>query len=460
MSERLNPDTIIATLLALVPDARLVVAFSGGLDSTALLHILHRHWPARERLRAVHVDHGLQARAGQWADHCRAQCSAWDIPFEERQARVDPVQGGLEAAARQARYAVLFSAMREHDVLVTAQHADDQAETVLLQLFRGSGPKGLSAMPALAWRTVEGRTRRIARPLLACSREQLRSYARRHRLTWVDDPSNADMRHNRNYVRHALIPVIRERWPQMARSLTRSASLCAEATTLIDDLAAQDLSRMRDPHAEALSVQALRALSSHRARNALRHWLSLLGLPAPTQAHMKAVEHELLCAAPDAGPRVAWANVELRRYRDAIFAMPTLPPPPAPDMRLAWDPASGDALVLPAGCGQLTAQRVCGSGLRAGAAPVTVSFRTGGERLRPRSGGPSRSVKQLFQSAGIPPWVRRRTPFLYAGEALVAVADLWVDATAQARRGETGWILRWHGAPHGCPGRQENVAAG
>lgn len=460
MTEQLSPDSIVASLPAFATDGRLIVAFSGGLDSTVLLHILHRHWPGRYRLHAVHVNHGLQAHAPAWAEHCRAQCAAWAIPFEVRQVSVDSTYGGLEAAARCARYAALFAVMAERDVLATAQHADDQAETVLLQLLRGAGPKGLAAMPTLARRTAGGRTRRVVRPLLACQREQILRYARRHGLSWIEDPSNADQRRSRNYLRHTLIPLMRARWPQMTRSLSRSAGLCADAAALIDELAAQDLAKVRTAGAESLSVRALRALSPSRARNALRYWLSLLGLPTPTQAHMKAIEQELLRAAPDACPRVAWSRVELRRYRNAVFAMPTLPPAPGPQMRLSWDPTLNAGLELPPGCGQLAARRVYGRGLRADAEPLTVGFRAGGERLRTHRNGPCKLVKQLFQEAGVPPWVRTRMPFLYAGAELVAVADLWVSAAWQACRDEPGWALSWHGAPRGCPGRRDDVAAG
>jgi len=448
---RLDPESVVASLPSLDRGGSLVVAYSGGLDSTVMLHLLWRHFPRRECLRAVHVNHGLQAQAGAWAEHCRSQCAAWGIPLQVVRAVVEPRRGGLEAAARRARYGALFAATGARDVVVTAQHADDQAETLLLQLLRGAGPKGLAGMPVSARRTVGAATRQLVRPLLRWPRAALRAYAQTEGLTWVEDPSNVQLRRTRNYLRHAVIPVLRERWPRLTGSIARSARLCAEAAALADDLAALDLRQVRAQGAHALSAAALGAMAPHRSRNVLRYWLAEQGLAVPAHAHMRTVEHDLLGAAAGRSPRVRWPGAELRRYRDAVFAMAALPAAPEGEC-LTWPWKHQPVLELPPGCGRLEAMRSRGAGVRNDVGALTVRFRAGGERLRPDPRRPSRAVKQLFQEAGVPPWVRERTPFLYAGDALLAVGDWWVDARWQAEPGEAGIGIRWLGAPPGRPG--------
>ena len=416
-----------------------------------MLHLLWRHFPRRECLRAVHVNHGLQAQAGAWAEHCRSQCAAWGIPLQVVRAVVEPRQGGLEAAARRARYGALFAATGKRDVVVTAQHADDQAETLLLQLLRGAGPKGLAGMPVCAQRTAGAQTRQLVRPLLAWPRAALRAYAQAEGLTWVEDPSNVQLRRTRNYVRHAVIPVLRTRWPQLTGSVARSARLCGEAAALADDLAALDLHEVRVRGAHALSAAALGAMAPHRARNVLRYWLAGQGLAAPAHVHMRTVERDLLGADDGRSPHVRWPGAELRRYRDAVFAMTPLPAVPRGE-HLTWPWQQQPVLELPPGCGRLEVTGSRGAGMRDDVGALTVRFRAGGERLRPAARRPSKAVKQLFQETGVPPWVRERTPFLYAGHTLVAVGDWWVDASWQAAPGEAGIGIRWFGAPPGSPG--------
>lgn len=420
---------VLAALPALDAHACYRVAYSGGLDSTALLHML-RHLP---RLRAAHVNHSMQTQAGVWQQHCADQCERWAIPLDIRTVNPDVSHGGPEAGARVARYAALADLMQPGDVLLTAQHADDQAETFLLQALRGAGVRGLAAMPALTEFAVGS----LARPLLAFTRAQLQAYAETQQLQYVQDPSNTDPNLARAYLRQRVLPQLRQRWPELASSWSRAAAWCAQTIELTDVLAAQDLRDCRAPIAKCLLVNQLRVLSAARRSNVLRYWLRSLELAPPDHRHLQQVATLLQNYRSDAQPIVAWADVELRRYRDWLFAMPRLAALPD-HYCVPWD--MRQPLVLPDGCGCL---QIIGGEPRGGAAlPVTVRLRIGGERLRLAGRTHHSSLKHLLQSAQVPPWVRARLPLVYQADKLVAVADYWhAQSIAQ---------LRWTGAPAGA----------
>ncbi len=436
----MTPDAVRAALPRLAAGGRYVLALSGGLDSTVLLHLLHS---AGLPLAAVHVQHGLHPDADDWAEHCRQLCARLRVPFEERRVMVArQSELGLEAAARAARYAALRAALRPGDVLLTAHHQDDQAETVLLQLLRGAGPRGVAAMPVLAGFGEA----RLCRPLLGCTRAQLRQYADQHALRWVEDPSNANAAIKRSYLRQRLLPELENQWPGSMGALARSARLQAEAAELLGELARADAALCAGVGAGTLSVARLRSLSPVRQRNLLRHWIEAQALPLPAAVHLEQALRNVLAARADATPCLHWPGGELRRYRDALFAMPPLPP--APKMSLRWDLQS--PLSLPAGCGRLNARRAKGKGLRLPHdIQLEIRFARGGERLRPAGSRHHRTLKQLSQTAGVPPWVRERMPLLYHAGELIAVADRWLAEAVSTRRSQTGWRLEWSGAPPG-----------
>ncbi|MFZ5592982.1 MAG: tRNA lysidine(34) synthetase TilS [Pseudomonadota bacterium] len=418
------------------------IAYSGGRDSTVLLHSiasLRPRLPDGLELRAVHVDHGLSRHSHEWARHCDAVCAMLDIPCQTRRVDAKPQPGeSPEAAARQARYQAVAALIEADDGLLTAHHQDDQAETVLLQLLRGAGPHGLAAMPAHA-PFAKGF---IARPLLGFARHELAAYAARHGLSWVEDPSNSDTGFERNYLRHEIVPRLKQRAPACAATLSRAASHMAEAAVLLDELAEGDLQTVRGPQPDTLSVAGLLRLSEARRRNALRRWFKVLTLPVPWAAHLARIETDVLIAVEDSTPCVRWPGAEVRRYRGLIHALPPLPPH---DTRvvLAWDMAQ--PLALPDGS-LLTARTVIGDGLKASlchAQPVTVRFRQGGEKCRLAGRGHTHELKKLFQERGIPPWQRERVPLIFAGDQLVAVVGLWVCEPFQAEDGEGGVEVEW-----------------
>jgi tRNA(Ile)-lysidine synthase len=441
--------TLLADLQATLPKpgakGRYVVAYSGGLDSTVLLHLmLQAH--AQVPLLAVHVHHGLQPAAEDWPAHCQQVCGRWQVPLTL--LRVTPAQGpglSLEAEARRARYQSLQAILREGDVLLTAHHQDDQAETLLLQLLRGAGPRGLAAMPSVS----EFAPGLHARPLLNSPRIVLESYAGEQGLSWIDDPSNSDTAHARNFLRRELMPLLRQRWPEMAGMLGRSARLCAEAAEMLDWQARQDLDGCAGGMPACIHVPALMRLEPMRRRNLLRAWIGWLGLPLPEAQHLRRIDRELLDAADDAMPVLSWPGAELRRYRDGLYAMPTLPPVEV-DWRSGWQ--LGERLQLPAGCGWLDAESgLASSALRLPRAdePVSVRLARDGERIRLPGRVHRHALKKLCQDAGIAPWLRRRMPVVFYGDSPAAVADRWICDGFTAKAGETGWQLHWHDAPAG-----------
>ncbi|WP_300271038.1 tRNA lysidine(34) synthetase TilS [Halomonas sp.] len=403
--------SLIDDALAQTPPGRRVwVALSGGLDSCLLLTLAAAAARRHPRpLRALHVHHGLQEAADGFERHCRALCERLGVGLDVERVRVDAASGqGLEGAAREARYAAFARRVGEGETLWLAQHRDDQAETFLLAALRGSGPRGLGAMPPRRlWRG-----RRLERPLLDRSRAELAAAARCLGVAWVEDPTNAAPDPDRNYLRHAVLPRLGERWPHAAASLARSATLAAEADGLLAELAELDLARLGGDPAR-LPLAGLAELSPARRRLLVRHACAVLGLPSPPARGLESLLAQQ-AARPDAVPRVAWPGAEGRRWRGHLYLMA---PPPALPSAWACDWDGRTPLATPLGrCA------VALGGAAAGEAPLRVVPRRGGERLR-LAGRGGRDLRRLLQELAVPPWVRERLVVVWAGEAPVAVLD-------------------------------------
>jgi len=433
----------LQSLLADYPAVRrLCVAYSGGIDSHVLLHWLSRRRSTLDglELTAIYVDHGLQPASIAWGEHCAQVCRALNVAFEILRVDARPAPGeSPEAAARQARYGALAARLTADGALLTAQHQDDQAETLLLQLLRGAGPHGLAAMPAAAplgqgW---------LWRPLLTTTRAEITAYAQAQNLRWIEDASNADRRLDRNYLRHDILPLLRQRWPSAERSLARSAALCADAATLLDELADDDLAQVATDRPDCLAIAALRTLSESRQRNALRRWFRRLRLPPPAAVHLRHILDDAIKAPADRVPLIHWPGGEVRRYRNGLYAMAPLPPHD-PTQVVPW-PAGMDELCLPR-LGKLSLQPASGAGLRWADLTRykrTVRFRRGGENLLLPGRSHHRALKNLLQAAGIPPWERERLPLLYLNDNLAAVGARWTAAEFTAAADQAGAVLTW-----------------
>ena len=402
------------------PPQKFAVAFSGGLDSTVLLAALCRLTP-RADVRALHVDHGLHPDSEAWERHCRAAAAALGAGYASLRHPVKPIPGeSLEAQARQVRYRALENLVAPGETLLTAHHADDQLETLMMRLLRGTGVKGLRGIAGLQ----SFGSGCLARPLLGVTREEVLAAAQAWGLKWLEDPSNRDSRFDRNYVRAELIPRIAARWPAAARTVGRAAGQMAQAQQILDEVARADVTD--DPG--RIDCSALRDLSPARRRNLLRYSMILLGLPVPDTRQMDTLLEALEVRRRDARTRVQWPGGEARVYRDRLYLLEPLPAAsPAGytgEVSLArpWSGPEGK-LRLVSGTGPGFPRNWAKQGF-------AVRFREGGERIRPMGRRHSRPLKKWLQEAGVPPWLRARIPLLYREDALVAVGDLWISAAA------------------------------
>jgi tRNA(Ile)-lysidine synthase len=441
---RFTPDAlahVLSAKLQLTSDIPLYVAYSGGMDSHALLHAAAQlRRLASWKVTALHVDHGLQPHSSAWERHCAAVCAALGVPYQSERVSVrDIAARGLEDAAREARYAALAARLPPGGVLLTAHHQDDQAETMLLQLFRGAGVAGLAGMPAIA----EFGDGRLARPLLGFERQALASYAQTQRLQWIEDASNQDEELTRNFLRHRVWPVIAERWPQVAERLALAASHQGAALRLLDQLAAIDLAPIATADGE-LNIELLLQFAPDRQANLLRYWIRTGGMNAPSERVLQQILARVGRCPVSRHALIRWGNAEVRRYRNRLVLQPWARPVPA-GWEATWDPTT--TLEIPATGWSLRAQTTVGSGLsrsRIGDGALHVRFRRGGERCRVR--GHTHKVKKLLQEAGVPPWERARLPLVYVGAELAAIGDRWVCEPYAAHPEEPGMLLVLDGA--------------
>jgi len=387
-------------------------------------------------LRAIHVHHGLHPNADKWAAHCSKLARKLRVPLELIKVEVPRARGGsLEAAARDARYAALASALRPGEVLLTAHHQDDQLETVLLQLLRGAGVPGLAAMPEVA----PFATGRLVRPLLTRSRFDLEEWARAHHLAWLDDDSNSDERFDRNYLRRTILPLIRERWPGAGAAVSRTARHAAEARRLLDAVALADVERASV--GPCLSARQLRTLDPDRRRNALRFWIGRAGFQVPDTRRLEEIAGPVLAARADANPQVRWMTTVVERHADliSISHAPVIGEAanavvmPAAEQSWRWResphlqltaPFSGTLSIVPDRHGLLDTDAL--------PEVLSVQGRRGGETLRPAPGARTRRLKSLLQETKVPPATRDLLPLICARGKLIAVADRWLDASVHA----------------------------
>ncbi len=427
----------ISALISAKSPLNLIIAFSGGLDSCVLLHVIVQ---AKKTLdfdfKVMHVHHGLSPNADKWGDFCKQTCLSYQVPLEVVKVEVQKGAGiGLEAAAREARYKALQAARA--DYIMLAHHRDDQAETLLLQLMRGAGPKGLSAMAA------KDESRSLLRPLLDITRQEIEAFAKANQLAWIDDESNLDTKYDRNYCRHEILPVIKARFPAADETLARSASHMAESAKLLDELAQIDASAcIIDGR---MNVDQLSALSLPRAKNLFRWWLSSMGFLAPSSDRLDDMLTQLMNASNDASLKILLDKADeiiLRRYQGFAY-IETNHPKLASDIAMIWQ---GEAsLTMPDGT-HLVFERHQGQGLaidRLGGHKLRISNRKGGERFKPDLARPTRTLKHLLQEVNLPPWQRERLPLVYLDDTLAVVPNVGVDCLMQASERDLGLVIRW-----------------
>jgi tRNA(Ile)-lysidine synthase len=440
------------------PSATIAIALSGGLDSMVLLH-LARAWAHERavRLFAFHVHHGISTNADHWLAHCQRACAQLGVPFDHRRVEVIKGKSGVEQAARKLRYAALGEMCRAHGagLLLTAHHLDDQAETVLLQLLRGSGTAGLSGMDsANRARTLLGDGDTVmARPLLPVSRSDLEEHARAHAISWVEDESNVDPRYVRNALRHQVMPALAQAFPGFQQRIARSAAHVQAAQRLLDVLAAQDLASSID--GDALSLSNVRPLGLDRINNLLRYWFGTRGIRMPSTSWLDEMVAQVLDARDDAQLRVTHPECEIRRHRDRLYITPRLPDLAGMRDRddigvlhregqsFTW---RGEAsIAFPDYGGVLHFDRA-GEGIDAAwlrTRALRIDFRQGGERLKLAANRPTRGLKAHYQALGVPAWQRERLPVVFGDRDLLYAAGIGMDCK-HLRAGDGDLIvLRW-----------------
>ncbi|MEI7105279.1 tRNA lysidine(34) synthetase TilS [Pectobacterium versatile] len=430
-------DGLLQTIVAQTAGCgSILLAYSGGLDSSVLLHLLVA---LRQRsglpIRAAYIHHGLNPLADSWAEHCCQQCERWQVPFASLPVKVEAQNGGIEAAARMARYQALQAHLQEGEALLTAQHLDDQSETFLLALKRGSGPAGLSAMAA---QSMLGH-HRLVRPLLGISRLQLEAYAQRHQLGWIEDDSNQDERFDRNFLRRQILPRLTQRWPHFPSAVARSAQLCAEQEQLLDELLEESLQALCQPDG-ALSIDGLVPLSPVRRFALLRRWLAQQGATMPAREQLQRLWDEVATSRQDAEPVLQLNQMQIRRFRQYLYLLPLMSS--LKDRIIPWQSPSCP-LSLPDNLGTLSLA-ASGVAIRApkNGEAVSIRFSTSGAvHIVGRAHG--RQIKKLWQELNVPPWWRDRTPLVFYNEQLITAVGRFVTREGQAKDNQPVWHIVW-----------------
>lgn len=426
------------------------VAYSGGLDSQLLLHFCQKALPST-RLRAIHINHALSPKADAWQKHCQDYCTLHNIEFETRKVKISHSDGNLELQARQARYGVFSSLVREGDCILMAHHQDDQMETVLYRLLRGSGPKGLAGIPAK--RALGKGT--LLRPLLAYTKAELAEYAKQAGLSWVEDESNSDISFDRNLLRQVIIPSIKSRWPSAGKSIQRSAELLAESEQLLHALAMMDAGDFIATQKTFFPLELMAGKDLPRQRNVLRFWFQSLAeayaIPVPGFEELRCIVEEMIPAPADAKPLISWrqdeTTIDLRRFANKLFVLKNFPR----DFKPTLHPViPGMAIELGFNLGKITLEETSTGGvLYQEGDELEIRFDCTQSEAKP-AGRKTRSFKKIFQDYGVPPWLRERIPLLFVNQKLAAVGDLFVCQNLAAKSGQKQLKINWQRADVYC----------
>ncbi|PUA30801.1 MAG: tRNA lysidine(34) synthetase TilS [Cellvibrio sp. 79] len=402
------------------------IGFSGGLDSTVLLHALaHLNLPVT--LRALHINHQISPNADVWQQQCEQFCKQLNVTFLAEKVQVKNSGKGIEDAAREARYNVFERFVDEGNYLFTAHHGNDQAETLLLRLLRGTGPRGLAAIAGERKLTSGGV---LIRPLLHFSRTELEAYAHTQQLNWVDDESNQDDHYDRNFLRNQIMPLLQSRWPVFMRKWQQTAELCAQQENLLEEFAQQDLEHAKlrtERVGQSIDFLWLKSLSMARRQNLLRYWLRTANCESPETAHWQQLETQLFNAREDSNIDISWGKYSLRPYQGRLFLLPA--EFPLLELQLVET---------------IAVENAASKYLRADLPDLQIRNRAGGERCKPAGRNHSQTLKKLLQEYQLEPWLRDALPLVYSEEHLVAVGDLWICDGYVAAEGDPALQLIWH----------------
>lgn len=415
---------LIESVLTLAnPVGRIYIAYSGGVDSHVLLHLCACTPSLKDKITAVYVHHGLQAAAEAWPEHCQQIAAALGIDFKVLRVNAGAANGqSPEEAARDARYTAFKTLLKAGDVLLVGQHREDQLETVLLQLFRGAGLAGLSGMPD---RMPFGQGM-LLRPFLNIAKQTINDYARQQQLSWVEDPTNQCSDYDRNFLRNEVLPLLKQRWPVIDKTVSRSAAHCAEALGLVNEIAEQFFEQVFNQADQTLIISQLHLKSLLHQKLIIRQWFAQIGLKMPSQDLVGRILDEVVGANEQSVPLISTQGFEIRRYRDKLYCLPQAVI--EIQQTKSW---SNHQRLINIGNHQALRWIESPTGILAEhwhAAQIEIKFRSGGEKIRLYGRTGHHSLKKLFQEAGIPPWEREQMPLIYLNGCLAAVGDLWISA--------------------------------
>ena len=420
----------------------LFVGYSGGVDSHVLLHCLANIPQLQDKITAVYVHHGLQSCADDWAEHCSAVARDLGVHYQTLYVDAQPKKReSPEEAARNARYQAFQSVLPKADCLLLAQHRQDQVETVLLQLFRGAGLKGLSGMPASA---VLGEGR-VLRPFLELTQEDILSYASEHNLHWVEDPSNQSYQYDRNYLRHEILPLLEKRWLGLDKAVVRASQHCAEAHTSLSKIAKKSLQSLYQSNTQSISIKGLLLNEPVMQQWVIREWFTELGLKMPSQKVLENILYELISAREGANPKILHDGQSIQRYQGRLYVL--LNNKQAELINLEWKDIRLPLLLKNNGCLSFLAEDK-GLALQAlSSFNVEIRYRQGGEKIALAHREGRHSLKKLYQEANIPPWQRESMPLIYIDGKLAAIADRWVSAEFYTEKAESCMQIIWQQSP-------------
>lgn len=438
----------ISEQLSLIPSPvkRWVIAYSGGIDSTVLLHSVidvNRRLPTPLPITALHIHHQLSPNADYWQQQCATVAQTLGVEFVTQRVAVKLQGSGIEAAARDARYTVFEQYLQTGDVLLFGHHQQDQSETLLLRLFRGAGVRGLQAMP-VSRALGDGE---LWRPLLAATKAEIASYAQHHQLQWIDDESNTDDGYDRNFLRHRILPLLRSRWSALDEQLVKTTARMGEANQLLNEVAEADLALLDSQVARlgfSIDFNAIRLLSAARKNNTLRYWCESVGYPVPTADALFEIDKQLFSrSALLSSACVSWGNHSLRQFAGRLYLLPALPFFAPDGTANIWDVNNGADVIKLGAAGALKLVAENEGGLRLAHKNYHIRWRQGGERCTPTHRQHSQTLKKLLQEYGLETWLRDRVPLLYSGDDLVAVGDLWVNTAYEPSPEEAVMHIRW-----------------
>jgi tRNA(Ile)-lysidine synthase len=426
----LTPESVISALPSITE--RIFIAYSGGIDSHVLLHLSASIDEIKSKITAVYVHHGLQQEADAWEKHCQLVCLDLGVTYKCLKVNAQKAIGqSPEEAARDARYHVLKSLLAKNDVLLLAQHREDQMETVLLQLFRGAGVQGLSGMPLI----INFGLGVMCRPLLDVSKQDVQNYAERNSLDWIEDPSNKSDTFDRNFLRNQILPKLKQRWPALDKTISRSARHCASNHSVMQDLVQALLANLFDATDNTININQLLELDINKQYLVLRQWFASQNLRMPSENKLKRILTEVITAKVCGNPEVRGTDYCIRKYRNKLYCLTSC----LVDKELQeknW-PKEQKLLKLDDGKTLTITERTNGIAKKIWLeAQVTIKYRKGSEKIRLPGRKGHHTLKKLYQEKAIPPWLRHNIPLIYLNDELVAISDYWISADFYSRGNE------------------------